>query len=331
VERQWQGSGLPPSAVARINAASASGFRFSQLAVAGQLSIETCGLRPIGTVVGCSAQRIDWGEYGLGEVGCGYVPSSALRSRNIRTTSYFPPSGVSNAHAGFADLGVISPNLLALTVSEAAVAVPYVVYADASHAAWRAAIDRMLSEARGLGADGVVGVELTERAGKGGVREFVASGTAVRSSAGTHLARAFTTTLAGADVAKLIAARWMPASIVLGLSVAILHDKWRARLARARLSQAREVMAITELVSAARAHARQQLRAKSHEIGADGAVLTSQVSLSIEERRVSRGHHDVVVSARATATAIVEVGSDGGDAGDGLAPTGSRSVISLRT
>jgi hypothetical protein len=34
--------------------------------------------------------------------------------------------------------------------------------------------------------------------------------------------------------------------------------------------------------------------------------LTSQLTLSIEERAISRTHHDIFVEARATASAIVQ-------------------------
>jgi uncharacterized protein YbjQ (UPF0145 family) len=224
-------------------------------------------------------------------------------------------------------LGLSNPNMMALSTTDTAAASSYVVYTGATYAAWRAAIDRLLEEAKGLHADGVVAVELAERRGKGDVREFVATGTAVRSTGATHLNKPFTTTLSGEDVAKLMSAGWMPASIILGLSVAIRHDPLRVRLARARLTAAREIVNISELAHAARAHARQQLSSRTREAGGDGAILTSQVTLSIEERAVSHLHHDIVAEARATATAIVEFAAD---REGGLRRTASTSVISVR-
>lgn len=321
----WQGSGLPPSAMARIKGATASDFHFSQLAIASQLAVESCGLEPVGAVVGCTAQRLDWGEYGLGEVGCGYVPARTLRSKNVRTTSYFPPSGAGQANHHQYSLSVAPPTMLATSATDGSSSSSYVVYTHASHTPWRSAIERMLQEARGFRADGVVGVELREQLGKREVREFVVTGTAVRSSGPTHLGRPFATTLSGSDVAKLMTAGWMPVSIVLGLSVAICHDTYRARLARARSPSAREIVGISELVHAVREHARQQLRSRTRELGADGAVLTSQLSLSIEERAISRTHHDVVAEARASATAVVEFSRGGSRR------TESTSVIPLTT
>ncbi len=209
-------------------------------------------------------------------------------------------------------------------VGDAAASASHLVYADAAQAAWRLAIARMSEEARALGADGIVGAKLSERRGKRDIREFEVTGTAVISTGAVHLARPFATTLSGEDVAKLLRAGWLPASIVLGLSVAIGHDTYRARRARSRLTSAREIVAISALVQAARHHARQQLRSKTQEMGADGAVLTSQVTLSIEQHRLTWMHHDIVVRAAAIATAIVEV-----DRGGTPPPSGNRSVISL--
>jgi uncharacterized protein YbjQ (UPF0145 family) len=309
--------------VARIKRATDSNFRFSQLTVGNQLAIEACGLEPVGAVVGCTAQRLDWGEYGLGEVGCGYIPPRLLRSRNIQTTSYYPPSGTAASSHFKAALGLTYPTMLPTTTSDGTSSSNHLVYAHASHAAWRTAVERMLQEAKGFRADGVVGVELSETLGKREVREFVVRGTAVRSRVPVHLAVPFTTALSGGDVAKLMTAGWMPVSILLGLSVAIRHDTYRARVSRARLTSGREIVGISELVHAAREHARQQLSSRTREIGADGAVLTSQMSLSIQKRAVSRTHHDLVAEARASATAIVEFSSRG------LRRTENMSVISL--
>ncbi|MGA8682082.1 MAG: heavy metal-binding domain-containing protein [Acidimicrobiales bacterium] len=282
---EWLGSGLPPSALARIRTATESGFRFSPLPAAGHLAVESCGLEPIGPVVGCAAKWLDWGEFGLGEVGCGFVAS---------------------AKGG----PILAPS--------------HVSYAAPAYSAWRSAIDRMVLEASSLGADGVVDVVLTEKRAKAEVREFIVTGTAVRSKAMTHLRSPFTTTLSGSDVAKLMTAGWMPASIVLGLSFAIRHDTFRERRARARLRSSCEVLGVSQLVQAARQDARHQLGSRTREIGADGAVLTSQLTLSIRQRKVSRTHRDIVAEVRATASAIVAVAGV-----SALHRTESTSVIPL--
>lgn len=315
---EWHGSGLPPSAAARVERTRESGFRFSQLGVASQLAVESCGLKPVATVVGCTARRLDWGEFGLGEVGCGYVSARALRSTNVQSSSYYSAGSTSQALARRDSLGLVSDAQLTsqlmagrmgrVGLTAGAASSAYVVYVDASRVGWETAIDRMLQEADGLGADGVVSAELVEQRAKGDIREFVVTGTAVRSRGSAHLGHPFATTLSGVDVAKLMAAGWMPASIVLGLSIAIRHDTFRARLARTRVTSAREMTGISELVHAARKHARQQLEVRTKAAGAGGAVLSSQMTLTLEERKINPAHYDIVAEARATATAIVEFG-----------------------
>jgi uncharacterized protein YbjQ (UPF0145 family) len=254
------------------------------MAIAGQLALASCGLVPVGAVVGCTAKWMDEGDFGLGEVGCGY--DSSRPSQNIATTA--------KSHVSFA-----AP----------------------AYSAWHSALERMLLEAQGLSADGVVDTVLTEKKAAAGVREFVVSGTAVRATGTVHLERPFTTTLSGSDVAKLIAAGWMPASIVLGLSYAIRHDTQTERRARGRLRSPCEVLGVTEVVQAARHDARQQLAARTRAVGAAGAVLSSQLALSIQPLMVSRTHRDIVATVRATATAIIEF------AGDRSSSSGSCSVL----
>jgi len=54
--------------------------------------------------------------------------------------------------------------------------------------------------------------------------EFTVVGTAGRASGCPPLPRPFTTGLSGPDFAKLLRVGWVPAGIVLGISVGGLHD-----------------------------------------------------------------------------------------------------------
>jgi len=319
---EWLGSGLPPSALARIQRATDSGFSCSQLAIASQLAVASCGFEPVGSVVGCTVKRWDRGSFGLGEIGCGYLASRAPRSEALQEMAPLPTADLNkDRHASAA--GGLRPATMRSSSEYGAGSSSHVGYAAPAHAAWRSAIDRMLLEATALHADGVVDVVLSEKHTKVGVREFVATGTAVRSMGQRHLEVPFATTLLGGDVVKLMTAGWMPASIVLGLSVAVRHDTFRARIARGRMSSACELVEMGELVHAARQDARKQVATRTREIGADGAVLTCQMTLLITRRTISRTHHDIVAEARATATAIVEFAS-----GAPL-PTEPTSVIPL--
>ena len=104
--------------------------------------------------------------------------------------------------------------------------VGYAPYVDALYHGFDTALYRMLLECQALGGDGVVGVRLEQRHLGQGNREFVALGTAVRAAGDRRPARLFSTTLNGQDFAKLFQGGWMPASVVVGISVAIRHDDW---------------------------------------------------------------------------------------------------------
>src|ERR1700722_7989030 len=91
------------------------------------------------------------------------------------------------------------------------------------------AIDRMTMECRELGGHGVVGVRLSRGSFPFGGPEFVAIGTAVRAP-GTAPGPPvpFTSGLSGQDFAKLIMTGWVPAGLVLGISIGSRHDDWTA-------------------------------------------------------------------------------------------------------
>ena len=196
-------------------------------------------------------------------------------------------------------------------------------YADAIYAGYDTALDRMLTEARTLGADGVVGVKLTVEHLGNGNREFMALGTAVRSLGESHLRSPFTTLLAGQDVAKLLVAGWAPASIVVGLSVAVRHDDYRTRSqAGSWNSTNTEVEGYSELVTHTRADARQQLAERIARTGADGAVI-DDMTLQIREMEAGENHRDHVAEAVVIGTAIAKFHRSQ------RAPTRSLSILPL--
>ena len=99
-------------------------------------------------------------------------------------------------------------------------------YVDALYHGYDTAVLRMLLECRDLHGDGVVGVRLEQRRLGQDNREFIAYGTAVRSHGKTRPANLFSTMLPAHDVAKLLHGGWAPASITIGISLAIRHDDW---------------------------------------------------------------------------------------------------------
>jgi uncharacterized protein YbjQ (UPF0145 family) len=287
---EWDGDGLPPAAAARMARFDAHGVRTSVLDVAGAMSTVAVGLPPVGEVMGCMVQRIGWTGY----AGCGYYGGYG-------GWSWSPPTVTSSKGRGVAG---------------------YRPYVDALYRGYDTAIERMLTEARGMGADGVIGVRLSaDHLGEDG-REFVALGTAVRSPGRVHPPQPFVTDLAGADVAKLLRAGWVPVAVVIGISVAVRHID--SRTAAQMTSQAgnTEVAGYTQLVQRVRADARGQFAERAARSGADGA-LVSTVDLRTWDQE-GGGCRDHVAESLVIGTAIARFGPARASAGRPL------SVLPLR-
>jgi uncharacterized protein YbjQ (UPF0145 family) len=132
------------------------------------------------------------------------------------------------------------------------------VLTQAMYNARELAMNRMRAEADSVGADGVVGVTLRIQAYVWGqdVLEFVATGTAVRSLAGTgaHRApdgRAFTSDLSAQDFFRLLAAGATPVAFVLGTCVYhIAHQSAMQSLRQAGQNQ--EMVQFTQGIYEAR-------------------------------------------------------------------------------
>jgi len=265
---EWDGRGLPPAAAARMARSRADGVRTSLLDVPGMVSAAQVGLPHVGEVMGCIVEHIGW----QGFRGCGYGGFGTTFAATVT-------SGAGRAFAGFA---------------------PYV---DALHRGYDTAIGRMLTEAQAMGADGVIGVRLTVQHLGQGNREFVALGTAVRAESPVHPDRPFVTDQAGADVAKLLHAGWVPASIAIGISVAIRHDDRRTRSQASRWAGNTEVDGYTELLTHVRADARRRFADHAARSGADGAIVSS-MGLHVHEREPGEGHVDHVAESTVVGTTL---------------------------
>ena len=202
----WDGQGLPPAALARMERGRSSAVRSSLLSVPGHVGVEACGFSVVGEVMGCIVESIGF----TGWAGCGYGGYGAYGGGGMFGGGYGGPTTT-------------------VTSGRAGGWVGYAPYVDALYHGFDTALYRMLLECQSLGGDGVVGVGLTQTHLGQGNREFVALGTAVRAAGGQRPARLFSTTLNGQDFAKLVHGGWMPASVVIGISVAIRHDDWATR------------------------------------------------------------------------------------------------------
>ena len=200
---------------------------------------------------------------------------------------------------------------------------------QAMYQARHTAIDRMTTECAGLGGHGVVGVRLSRASFPLGGLEFMAIGTAVRAPSAPYGPQVpFTSDLSGQDFAKLIMTGWVPAGLVLGISIGSRHDDRKtARQTRWRSGNV-EVVGWTELVSQSRHDARRQLESDVKRLGAEGVVIAA-MQMAVRERDCPAqvGRRDHIVEATLIGTAIARFSRAGQHhAGAGPKP---RAVMSL--
>ena len=176
------------------------------------------------------------------------------------------------------------------------------VLTQAMYNARELAMSRMQAEADHLGADGIVGVNLTMQmyAWGAGVLEFISTGTAVRALTGTgaHKApdgRAFTSDLSAQDFFRLLAAGAVPVAFVLGTCVYhIAHQSVMQTLRQSGQNQ--EMPQFTQGVYEARELALSRMQAEATQVGASGIV-----GVSVEVKNHVWGEHATEFLATGTA------------------------------
>jgi uncharacterized protein YbjQ (UPF0145 family) len=182
--------------------------------------------------------------------------------------------------------------------------------AQALYDGYGTVIDRMAGECSALGGHGVVGASLkvTETPGDSltaATVEFQVMGTAVRASGCPPLDRPFACELSGPDFAKLLMDGWVPAGIVLGISVAGLHDTLVTTSPGPWGTGNAEVPPYTDLIRSARQDARSRLEQRVRGLGAEGVVV-SAMTLRVRsgECRAHPGGTDHFAEAVITGTAV---------------------------
>jgi uncharacterized protein YbjQ (UPF0145 family) len=115
----------------------------------------------------------------------------------------------------------------------------------------------------------------------------------------------------------------VPASIAIGISVAVRHDDWTTQQQARAWGQNTEVSGYTELVQHVRADARQRFAEHAARGGADGAIV-SDMNLQIWEREPSENHRDHVAESTVFGTTVARFhrGHD--------APTRALTILPLR-
>ncbi len=163
----------------------------------------------------------------------------------------------------------------------------------------------MAAQCAALGGQGVVGVRLPPGLFSFGGLEFTAIGTAVRTADGAGLSVPFTSALSGQDFAKLIAAGWVPAGLVLGVAIRSRHDD-RATYRQARpWSGNAEIAGWTEVVNQTRQEARRRLERDVRRLGAEGAVIADmRMRVRARDCPAAPGRRDHIVEVTLIGTAI---------------------------
>ena len=267
---------LPPAAEARLAEIRRSGTWGSALTSDEFAAVRSVGFQPVGQVLGAAV-------YNVGYTG-GYGCPGAWGGYNFG----WGPAGVTqvSSKGGYGSFGPLVKTM---------------------YEARRAAISRMVAECTELGGHGVVGVRLSIGQFPAGGLEFKAIGTAVAAPGAPPLRHPFTSDLSGQDFAKLVHSGWMPAGLVLGITIAARHDDWQT-VGQTRWSAGNaEVAGWTDLVNDARHDARQQLAADVKRMGAEGVVVAS-MEMRVREREcpAQEGRRDHIIEAVNIGTAIVK-------------------------
>ena len=266
---------LPAVAAARIAEVRSSGTWGSALTVAEFAAIRGVGFEPVGQVFGAAV-------YSAGP-----------------TSGYSCPGGWGSSATGL-------PSGPATQVSGQGGSGSFGPLVETMDQARHTAVGRMITECAELGGHGVVGVRLSRGSFPVGGPQFTVIGTAVRARGATPGPRVpFTAEVSGQDFAKLIMAGWVPAGLVLGISIGSRHDdRTTARQARWGSGNA-EVAGWTELVNQSRHDARRQLESDVRRLGAEGVVVAT-MEMRVRERDcpVTVGRRDHIVEATLIGTAI---------------------------
>jgi uncharacterized protein YbjQ (UPF0145 family) len=266
---------LPAAAEARMAEMRGSGTWSSALTADEFAAIRSTGFEPAGQVLGAAV-------YNIGYTG-GYACPGAWAGYGGFVT---PSRGITSV-SGSAGTGAFGPMVATL------------------YEARRKALHRMEEECQELGGHGVVGVRLTIGAFPAGGLEFKAIGTAVRAPGARPLRTPFTSALTGQAFAKLILAGWVPAGLVMGISIGSRHDDWMTVNQTRWGSGNSEVHGYTDLVNETRHDARGQLERDIARHGA-GGVVVEEMTMRVREREcpMQEGRRDHIVEATIIGTSI---------------------------
>jgi uncharacterized protein YbjQ (UPF0145 family) len=188
---------------------------------------------------------------------------------------------------------------------------------EAWNEARRLALDRLLQEARGAGADAVVGVRLRRRHHDwaAGLIEFVVVGTAVRSERYDLGGEPTLSNLSGQEFSKLFRHGFWPVGFVAGTTVAYVASggaqQYRSRGWFSGMSN-QEMPDFTQGLYDARALAMERLTRQARELGAQGVigVALTRSQRELERDRGGTNYTDLIIEMHVLGTAVIELERD---------------------
>jgi uncharacterized protein YbjQ (UPF0145 family) len=245
-----EAGGIPLEAEERIRRQAAEGGVWtSDLSVDELAALRGIGYEPVAQVLGSSLYQMSWINTGLG-AGLG---------------------GMGLGLGGMYGWGAIEPEEnrpLTAALFEARAR----------------AVRRLVLEAKGLRADGVVGVRLTIQHWDWaqGMSEFTVLGTAVRRTGSAPPPQPFTSTLSGQDMARLISTGHFPVQLVMGASAQQAVALFGMRMGGYNAWANTEVTPFSRAMHQAQTLAQQRLGLDAREAGASGVVGVSFSSKIVE-------------------------------------------------
>jgi uncharacterized protein YbjQ (UPF0145 family) len=141
------------------------------------------------------------------------------------------------------------------------------------------ALERLRSSARG--ADGVIGVRVTEKKLFGRVTEVSVTGVAVRASGEVRPPEPFLSDLDGRDFAKLLHSGWVPCGLALGIAAVGAHHH-ELPISIDSTLRSRELVLHSAIRAAVQQRARMLLGEDCARLGGEGAVL-GQMTVRMRE------------------------------------------------
>lgn len=193
------------------------------------------------------------------------------------------------------------------------------VVSEAWNAARLRAFARLEQEAALVGADAVVGVQLTigSHDWAAGAIEYLAVGTAVRLDTGERAERPALTNLSGQDSWKLWQSGYRPIGVVGATTVHYIVPGWATQQAQSGMYAGwanQELQDFTRGVYDARETALGRMSTEARQHGAAGVVGVSIVHrIDQREAGAGSGRRDLVITFHVLGTAIAERTIDGGE------------------